>query len=57
MSKKQDSAGTTPRPTKALSEAEVRKLLDKGRQFRGELEKRVRRMNQIDATTAAARTR
>lgn len=57
MTRKSQTTSTAPRPTKALSEAQVRKLLDQGRELRRELEQRVRRMHQIDETSAAARAR
>ena len=57
MTTKKDTTQMTPRPTKALSRAQVKKLMREGRLVREELEKRVRRMHQISPTEAAARAR
>lgn len=43
--------------TKALSEAQVRKLLAEGREVRRELEQRVEKMHRVSPTDAAARAR
>lgn len=57
MTTKKDTAQTAPRPTKALTKAQVKKLMQEGRLVREELEKRIRAMHQIDPTAAAARAR
>jgi hypothetical protein len=57
MTDEKDTTVTAPRPTKALTSAQVKKLLREGRLVRQELEKRVRRMHQISPTAAAARAR
>jgi hypothetical protein len=57
MTSKKDTTQKTPRPTKALSLAQVKRLMREGRLVREELEKRVRRMHQISPTEAAARAR
>jgi hypothetical protein len=46
-----------PRPTRPLSEEEVRRLLAEGREVRAELEKRLERMHQIDPRDAERKAR
>jgi len=57
MTTKNDTTQTAPRPTKALTKAQVKKLMQEGRLVREEFEKRLRAMHQIDPTTAATRAR
>jgi glutamate-1-semialdehyde aminotransferase len=57
MNKKPTTSAASVATTKALTQAQVRKLLVEGRRVRRELEARVEKMHRVSPTDAAARAR
>jgi hypothetical protein len=57
MNKKPTTSAAPVATTKALSQAQVRKLLAEGRGVRRELEARVQKMRRVSPTDAATRAR